>query len=231
MRKLILSCACGQRMQVPRSAIGRTGLCPSCGAAVPITAENTTQASVRGAGPDTAPPTGASKSAWSGARRTPTEDAKRKFGEAVDLYYRRHYAEALAIFNGLAQQFPGNSEIERGRDQCLAALRGAGGYEGAFSQDRYLSLPGGGAEPNGQLDESTVRRVILERLLHSVSEQVQLQAAELACKLLGLLEGGVQRPPAETSGAQGTPGSAASMQPSWDGGDGCISYPRSIHKP
>lgn len=231
MRKLILSCACGQRMQVPRSAIGRTGLCPSCGAAVPITAENTTQASVRGAGPDTAPPTGASKNAWSGARRSPTEDAKRKFGEAVDLYYRRHYAEALAIFNGLAQQFPDNSEIERGRDQCLAALRGAGGYHGSVSHDQYLSLPGGGTETNGQLDESTVRRVILDKLLHSVSEPVQLQAAELACKLLGLLEGGAQRPPSETAGAEGTPSSAAPIHSFRDGEDGFISYPRSIHKP
>lgn len=231
MRKLILNCSCGQRMQVPRSAIGRTGLCPSCGAAVPITAENTTQASVRGAGPDTAPPTGGAGGAWSGARQSPTEDAKRKFGEAVDLYYRRHYAEALAIFNGLARQFPGNSEIERGRDQCLAALRGGGGYQGASSLESYLSLPGGGAESNGQLDESTVRQVILDKMLHSVSEPVQLQAAELACKLLGLLEGGAQRPPSGTPGADEANGPASPMHSFRKREDGFISYPRSIHKP
>ncbi|MFO7775751.1 MAG: hypothetical protein R6W89_08145 [Candidatus Hydrogenedentota bacterium] len=231
MRKLILSCSCGQRMQVPRSAIGRTGLCPSCGTAVPITAENTTQASVRGAGPDTAPPPGGGGGGWSGARQSPTEDAKRKFGEAVDLYYRRHYAEALAIFNGLARQFPGNAEIERGRDQCLAALRGAGGYQESFSPESYLSLPGDGAKPNGQLDESAVRRVVVDKLLHSVSEPVQLQAAELACKLLGLLEGGAPRPSSDTSDAEGRTGSAAPIHSVKNGEDGFISYPRSIHKP
>ncbi len=230
MRKLILSCTCGQRMQVPRSAIGRTGLCPSCGAAVPITSENTTQASVRGAGPDSAPPRGSAVGgAWSGTRRSPTEEAKRKFGEAVDLYYRRHYAEALAIFNELARQFPGNSEIERGRDQCLAALRGGGGNEGLPAHDGYR-LPGGGTEEtSGQLDETAVRRIVLDKLLHGASDAVQLQAAELASKLLGLFENGAHRPPAETAGSDGSHAYASAAFRKTE--DGFISYPRSIHKP
>ncbi|MBN2308734.1 MAG: hypothetical protein JXR94_07165, partial [Candidatus Hydrogenedentes bacterium] len=41
MRKLILTCDCGERMKVPRSAVGKTGVCPSCGRRIAITAGNT----------------------------------------------------------------------------------------------------------------------------------------------------------------------------------------------
>jgi len=175
MRKLVVTCQCGQRMQVPRSAIGKTGMCPTCGQTVLITAENTR--------PITPPQRGRlfglkNTSWWRGATEPP-EDAKRRFGQAVDLYCSQRYAEAMAIFNSLAKQFPGNPDIENGRAQCIAALK----------RPPALALEDkspGHVDPT--LDEATVKDVVLEKLIHGSSETIQLQAAELACRMLGLFQ-------------------------------------------
>lgn len=172
MRKLVVTCQCGQRMQVPRSAVGKTGLCPSCGQSVTITNDNATQT-----GPAGGRPLNARQVWWNGQNAAPPEDARRKFGEAVDLYYNARYAEALAIFNALARQFPGNPDIENGRNQCMSALR----------RPRMALEHQGGVSQNARLDEETVRRVVLNKMLHGASETVQLQAAELAARMLGLL--------------------------------------------
>ncbi len=190
MRKLILTCdSCGQRMQVPRSAIGRTGMCPSCGDTIKIRAHNTTTTSpakrsglLSGGG-----------NWWRSSGTPPTEDAKRKFGEAVDLFYGSRYAESLAIFDALVQQFPGNPDIENGRQQCLQALRKP---QQTFAlEDKTGPAVGGGsfggmASParEGGLDKDTVRRIVIEKMLRSPNEAVQLQAADLAARLLGMLE-------------------------------------------
>jgi hypothetical protein len=95
----------------------------------------------------------------------------------------------LAIFDGLVRQFPGNPDIENGRTQCLAALK---------RPDETLALEDRSTMKyaDGELDEPTVRRVILEKMLRGRSEMAQLQAAELACKLLGLFsEKGSEAPP------------------------------------
>lgn len=172
MRKLVVTCQCGQRMQVPRSAVGKTGLCPSCGQSVTISNDNAAPT-----GPAGGRPLNARQVWWNGQNAAPPEDARRKFGEAVDLYYNARYAEALAIFNALARQFPGNPDIENGRSQCMSALR----------RPRMALEHQGGAVQNARLDEDTVRRVVLHKMLHGASETVQLQAAELAARLLGLL--------------------------------------------
>jgi len=144
MRKMIVTCECGQRMQAPRSAMGKRGMCPSCGRTFIISPENAT----------VAPPRnhvlGAKPSWWKG-RNDPPEDAKRRFGQAVDLYYGQHYAEALAIFNALAQEFPGNPDIENGRSRCMSALKKRPAI------GRTLSLPNKGA-----FDEETVKQVVLD---------------------------------------------------------------------
>jgi len=171
MRKMIVTCECGQRMQAPRSAMGKRGMCPSCGRTFTISPENTT----------VAPPRnhvlGAKPSWWKG-RNDPPEDAKRRFGEAVDLYYGQRYAEALAIFNALAQEFPGNPDIENGRSRCMSALK----KRPAIGQT--LSLPN-----KGSFDKETVKRVVLDKMLNATQDDVQLEAAKLAAQILGLVDG------------------------------------------
>lgn len=180
MRKLMVTCGtCGRRMQAPRSAIGRSGLCPFCGATVPITADS--------ASPEPpAPKRGlfGSGSWWRGQGQQPTEDAKRKFGEAVDLYYSGKYAESMAIFTDLAKVYPDNPDIQNGHAQCMRALRRP-------PARRHLALEDKGARlENAVLDEDTVKRVVLEKLLAGDTESTQLQAAELACRILGMFENG-----------------------------------------
>jgi hypothetical protein len=158
-------------MQVPRSAIGKTGMCPTCGKTVAIGVDNTA--------PQANPQHGRVFSAntlWWGGQGPPTEDAKRKFGEAVDLFTNHRFAEALAIFDALAKQYPGDQHIENGRIQCLNALKRP-----------HLALEHGGENlESAKLDEDTVKKVVLDKLLRGSTESVRLQAAELACKILGI---------------------------------------------
>jgi len=115
-----------------------------------------------------------------GGEREPSEDAKRRFGEAVDLYHQQRYAEALAIFDSLAKQFPDNPNIETGRLQCLNAIK------------RPAALPPAGGVKlleGAKLDEETVKRVVLEKLLSGATDSVQLQAADIAVQILGLSSG------------------------------------------
>jgi len=176
MRKLLVRCSCGQEMQVPRSAFGKSGMCSSCGSTVRIGSDNT-----RPFGPT---PTAGGRGANYGGGRTfnwrriagPSEEAKQQFGKAVDLYTSHRYAEALAIFDSLAREFPDNPEIEQARKQCLRAMN-------------RTTLPPP-AEPHvagGKLDESTIRQVLLTKMLHGATDSIQLQAAELAARLLGML--------------------------------------------
>lgn len=183
MRKLLLTCACGQRMRVPRSAIGKTGMCPTCGRTMPIGAENTTPQQIFGA----------NKFWWSG-QGPPSEDAKRKFGEAVDLFNAHRYAEAIAIFDALAKQYPGDPNIMNGRTQCLNALK-----------RRPLALAHEGGDLDGaKLDEDTVKKVVLEKLLRGSTDTIRLRAAELACKILGLSQNG-KPPEADAARSEGAP--------------------------
>lgn len=173
MRKLVVTCQCGQRMQVPRSAIGKTGMCPTCGQAVVISNDNSRPVAETQRGRLF----GLKNTSWWRGSAEPPEDAKRRFGQAVDLYCTQRYAEALAIFNSLAKQFPGNPDIENGRAQCIAALK----------RPPALALENkAGAGAEAKLDEPTVRNVVLDKLTRGSTEAVQLQAAELACKMLGL---------------------------------------------
>jgi hypothetical protein len=196
MRKLVVSCeTCGQRMQVPRSAIGKSGQCPSCGAPVDISGNAATakprpaRKGLRG-----------NKTKWWGTQGTPPEDAKRRFGEAVDLYYSERYAESLAIFNDLAKEYPGNPDIENGRAQCLRTLRRPPARRHVALEDQSGHSGEAGPVPEAKLDEATVRRVVLEKLVAGQSETVQLQAAELAANMLGMLDGRMARDQEESTG-------------------------------
>jgi len=175
MRKLIVTCRCGQRMQVPRSAIGKTGVCPACGQRVRVTARNAVPQSAR-----RKPGFIEGRSSWWRGQEEPSEEAKQRFGEAVDLYYAKRYAEALAIFDVLARQYPGNPVVERGRSQCLNAME----------RSSLPPLAQGHLLPESQkeLNPDTVKDVILDRMINGAQDEIRLKAAELACKILGLFD-------------------------------------------
>lgn len=162
-------------MQVPRSAIGKMGQCPSCGEKIPINHETTTRQ------PQATTSVGsASRNRW-GAKSRPSMDAKQQFGRAVDLYCAGHYGEALAIFDALQAEFPDSIEIERARRQCA---------EARTRDPIRLTGPAGAQITGEEFDEDAmraVRRVALEKMLHGTTETVQLQAAELVARLAGML--------------------------------------------
>lgn len=182
MRKLYITCDCGQQMQVPRSAIGKMGQCPACGERIPINHETTTRQ------PQATSSLGAAVRGRWGAKSRPTMDAKQQFGRAVDLYCAGRYGEALAIFDALQAEFPDSVEIARARRQCAEAR----------NRDP-LSLAG--PEVQGVGDEidgrimSSVRRVAIEKMLHGSSDAIQLQAAELVARLAGMLGSPGEAPP------------------------------------
>ena len=171
MRKLLLTCSCKQDIQVPRSALGTIGKCPACGGRLEITAHTTRPLPKNH---------DKSKRDWKilggSGGFTPPEDARQRFGQAVDLYYAKRHAEALAVFDALASEFPGNPDIQAGREQCLIAMK-----RPALGTPDPTNLI-----EQTEITEETVKRIILDKLLNAESEAVQLHAAELAMKLLGM---------------------------------------------
>jgi predicted Zn-dependent protease len=106
-----------------------------------------------------------------------SEEAKERFGKAVDLYNNQRYAEALAIFDSFVYQFPGNPEIEQARAQCLSALK-----RGRIALPETMAR----AASDAKLEEAVIKRIILEKMLYDSSGAVQLEAAKLAAEILGL---------------------------------------------
>ena len=181
MRKLLVTCQCGQQMQVPRSAIGKMGMCPTCGQSTRISTANTRPLPNHGRGPSVH--TKQSRSGWSGEYAEPPEDAKQRFGKAVDHYYAGRYAESLAVFDSLAKEFPDNPDIEHGREQCLKAMK-----RPVLAAPDPMESRGPRVIQEGALDEETIRRIVLDKLLNGSSDEVQLKAAEIACQYLKLDE-------------------------------------------
>jgi len=105
------------------------------------------------------------------------DDAARRFASAVDLYNSRRYAEALTLLNRLQQDYPGNGHVEAAREQCAAALEG--GVKGTY-HGRPLD--------ESHLNPDLVKQVVLDKMLRGQSEAVQLQAADMAARMLGLYE-------------------------------------------
>ncbi len=177
MRKLFITCTCGQQMQVPRSAIGKMGQCPSCGDKIPITRETTSRTRRASMAKGTPNP-----NRW-GRQKGPSIEAKERFGRAVDLYCAGNYGEALVIFNMLSQEFPDSIEIQKAREQCIEARN---------RDPLNLPDPASGQVMGDQLDEGilrSMRRIVVEKMLHGSSDAVQLQAAELVARMAGVLDG------------------------------------------
>jgi hypothetical protein len=193
MAKLIVSCECGQESRVAETAMGKTGLCPYCRRKLRITSANTRPAGEEEAGG------GRQEERWQ-RWRAPSGKAIERFGRAVDCYKGGRYGEALAILDGLAQQYPENPEIEHARFQCVQAL-----------QRPRLQDPGheDKAVERGVLSEDAVRKVVLEKMMKGGddSARLQLEAARLAAEILGMTA--PSPPPARvnTSGPDETPSS------------------------
>lgn len=160
-------------MRVPRNAVGRTGQCPACGQRISITGDALEAQSSPRLG------NGMRNAAFRMHRQAPgaREEDKQRFGQAVDLFYNRRYAEALSLFDILAREYPGNEEIESARRECLRHMKRRSIGDGSGP----LALPA-----SGELDWDTVKRIVLEKLAQGTREDVQLQAAALALQILSM---------------------------------------------
>ncbi len=201
MRKLLVTCICKERIQVPCSALGRTGLCPSCGRSITITNDNAVPMNTfKYAGLADARQTFGNDPAGAGVRADvglDPEEANRKYGEAVDYYFVGRYAQAIVIFNQLQSRLPKDPDIACGIRLCLSALRSR--PPAMMIEHTGTEIPGIGfddeeAEPEAPeqpvqqtLTAQTVCDVIMDKLLNGSTEEVQLQAAELAGRMTGLL--------------------------------------------
>lgn len=211
MQRLMVLCVCGERIQVPRSALGKTGLCPACGRSIVITAESAMP--MRSPAQPRTAPTG---SIWNGPSQAQTapplpapsaeDDEKRRFAEAVDLYFARRYSEALAIFNALGSKHPDNPDVQMGQSICLNALRSAPPlgleYHGAAgqlpspnalvqTQSRAQTVLNG---PAPDLNEDVFKRFLMNKMLYGATDDVQMRAAELAARMFGYLDGAKSEP-------------------------------------
>lgn len=179
MAKLTLTCECGQEMLVPESAMGRVGLCPECGAHLTISEANTHRDYTPD--PERRPGSGLlGKRHRTRQDSASREDAGRRFATAVDLYNARRFAEALSLLDALLQEYPGNAHIESARRECVEALRGP-------RMLGFQPTAGQRADTPPALTPELVREVVLDRLLYG-DDETRLRAAELAARLLGMLE-------------------------------------------
>ncbi|NUM55241.1 MAG: hypothetical protein HUU46_16470 [Candidatus Hydrogenedentes bacterium] len=203
MRRLVVQCSCGERIQVPHSALGKAGLCPSCGATIYISKDNAapyrgTSATSSRSG-SSAP---SSDRGWSGggSASDAPEDIRRRFAEGVDLYFAKRYSEALVIFNSLAAVMPHDADIQMGQTMCLGALRKISPL--GIAQDghfRGLPAPHNGNDPNDRLesilrgptpalDRDFFKRFLFDKMIYGHGDEVQMRAAELAAKMFGFLD-------------------------------------------
>ena len=122
MRKIIVTCPCGQRMQVSRSAYGKIGICPKCNQQIRVGSNGAEPLALPS--PDEAPShnPGSAPFQFQGRRNSDSEIAKRKFARAVDFFYHARYGDSLAVLDELRRDLPGNAQIETARARCLEAL-------------------------------------------------------------------------------------------------------------
>ena len=171
--QLSLRCNCGETMVVPASVMGKLGLCPYCGAEIRIMPGNTKHYE--------APPVqqGGGSGLLERWRRRHHDDhqeaAGRKFAEAVDLYNQERFAEALALLEVIKQEFPDNPHVIRAEAECVRAMNKSRNGHGLVDVS------------DGELTPELVQRVIMDKMLHGSTEAVQLEAAMLAARLLGMV--------------------------------------------
>jgi len=225
MRKVIVTCPCGQRMQVSRSAYGKIGVCPKCNQKIRVGAGGVEPLALPS--PEEPPPPRHHDVPNSHEQPRPEfEAAKRRFGRAVNLFYHDHYAEALAILDDLRKELPGNVQIETARTRCIermaapppkkeeimtAPIKAEFGEKTEFGEraepgepppeekpsepepveekEQEAEAPPADAPADGlgeKLTATAVHETLLYLLKEGSPDAVRLEAAELACRVLGL---------------------------------------------
>ena len=193
MRKVIVTCPCGQRMQVSRSAYGKTGICPKCNQKIRVGANGVEPLALPS--PDSAPsPTGYTPPfQFQERQNSDSETAKRNFAWAVDLFYHARYGEALAILDDLRKDLPGNAQIETAHARCLHAIKAPAekpeNTQPAAEPAHGTTSPPPphGPKPAPELNPQAVNQTVLHLMTSGSTDSVRLQAAELASRILGLL--------------------------------------------
>ena len=122
------------------------------------------------------------------APETTVGDAELTFGKAVDHYYAGEVAQALVLFSRLSALYPDREEIARARSLCAGAIRKATPLPPQPSTHLLESATIDDSAPANadDLNSTTVRRFILHKMLHAETELAQIQAAELAGRMVGL---------------------------------------------
>lgn len=122
------------------------------------------------------------------APETMADTAKLTFGKAVDHYYAGEVAQALVLFSGLIAIYPDREEIVHARSLCAGALRRATPLPPPASTPLLESatIDDSAFANVDELNSTTVRKFILEKMLHGETELAQIQAAELAGRMVGL---------------------------------------------
>ena len=205
MHKIIVTCPCGQRMQVARSAYGKIGVCPKCNQKIRVGANGAEPLALPSPGAQPAERSHSAPFQFQDRRDPDLETAKREFARAVDFFYHARYADSLTILDGLRRQLPANAQIETAYARCLEAINAP-----AAEQREPAPEPSCGAdfsaaapppeqaqprtappqpapEPPLELTAQAVRQTVLHLMTSGAPDSVRLQAAELASRILGLV--------------------------------------------
>jgi len=191
MRKIVVTCPCGQRMQVSRSAYGKIGVCPKCNQKIRVGANGLEPLALPSPDGPPAPAGHTPQFQFQERQNIDVEIQKRKFAKAVDLFYHVRYAEALAILDELRKDLPGNIQVETARARCLDALNTpkaepACGAAVPPAQAQETNAPQPSREPPAELTPQAVHQTVLYLMTSGSTDSVRLQAAELASRILGL---------------------------------------------
>ncbi len=119
---------------------------------------------------------------------TAIDDAQLEFGKAVDHYYAGEVAQALVLFCRLHTRYPDREEIQRAQTLCAKAIKQATPLPPQPSTRLLESIVHDESTPatEDDLTATTVRKFILHKMLHAENELAQIQAAEIAGRMVGL---------------------------------------------
>jgi hypothetical protein len=143
------------------------------------------------------------------------EEAKLLFGQAVDHYFAGRCGQALVLFRQLNDIYPGFPEIEQAQFLCRRALRLTATSTALADPASTPALTHNASEPDEtELTPSTIKKFVLRKMVYGETEAIQLRAAELAGRMMGLLpQEPSDRPDIQAlRDLKGTPGDGAELR-------------------
>ncbi len=205
MRKVIITCPCGQRMQVSRSAYGKVGLCPKCNQKLRVGATGLEPLALPSPGDAPLPPPPRAPLEFPERSDAAFENAKRNFATAVDYFYHAQYEKALGILDRLHDELPDNAQVQTARARCADAMNAARTEKTAAPRETPPDNPVPDTPtpqeetepPPAQLTIESVHETVLRLMTSASPDSVRLKAAKLAARLLGI---------GRTTGSAGKPG-------------------------